>query len=126
MKIQPITNQLTERIYYNQKTFKGLWCIEESEFGEYSDIDSYCKTTKHYHPFADETEQSINDIVKEYSSPYEQYSYHTTACPEWGGVYSSTKVCVENKLPIAENEWISYTKNKFRISKSLRLYIEET
>ena len=70
-------------------------------------------------------EESIEKVVKEHTKP-EYYSYHTTACPEWGGIYSKTDVIVEQKLPVKIAEWTQFIKNKFKLKPNDRMYIEQT
>ena len=124
MKLQPINRTNPAQMQNNRLNFKGLWGKDTYEYGEINVLDSYNYTEKHYFPFHDELKESIDKIVKENTSAYENYSYYTNDCPEWGGVYTKTKVAVERRLPFSEGEWKKYISDTASINKSLKSYIE--
>ena len=112
-------NEPTKPEIQTQPSFKGLWGKETKI--DNIDYDSFSGSEtidRNYYPFLDETSEEIKAIKEEYSITSVNHNGGQ------GSVYYYQNCHINPKLPFTKLEWAQYVKNKFRLDKSTRTFIE--
>jgi len=105
-------------------SFKGLWGetkkinkVTQNEL--HTDIYSY--TNKDYYPFADEHLESLNKIIKDFST------YNTTILDEKNiyRLHSGTNISVKSFLYFTKKQWLKYIEGRLPIGSVELNFIEK-
>ena len=95
----------------SQTKFRGLWgdtktCKGESALSWNSDVYDY--VTKEYHPFADESLESLSKIQKQNST------YKTIGNPERANsrIHVGTNISIKSSLLFTTKQWLNYISYK--------------
>lgn len=138
MKISAVNNVYVNK--NNMTRFKGLWGESKVEtlstpYYSYAQMadegTSHTLTTSFYYPFADETKEEINEIVKKHSGKDTSYARDRDLTPPsspWGSIdavdyINEYKINVMPKLGFTAQQYEDY-KNRDLLSKD-EMFVED-
>ena len=101
----------------NNNSFKGLWgkTVQHNDYNysEQYDIRDDSRT-REYYPFKDETQETINEVVKR-NKTYKQEMVDYTNPPHKSVLESTgTDIKVMSKLEFTAYEWAKYVGNSLK------------